>query len=649
MNWTSARACKRSGVMVFVVMAAALSCSKSSGPAQTNVRVATFRDGGYPIACLASCDDGDPCTVDTCDENSGLCHSEVAPDGTACEDGDPCSLGDTCKAGVCFAGRAKDCTTPPDDCHEPGFCKEGACSYPLSVDYKQCDDKMLCTTGDYCLKGACIASPRQCSAPAVCDTKDGLCKDNGVVAFTSPLWAVALDGNIDAQNAFGFFLAPSGSLLLTGGFTDSIDLGDGVRTSLGVHDAFVARFAPQDGKLVWLRTYGDRYEQAGAVVAANARGTVAAAGVFLGTMQPGTDPLVNNLAVPMLYVAAHDEKDGTVQWAKAFQLFAGTFGIMSPGIHMVSDQAGDFVICGKADKAATDLTSNAVALGGYDLIVAKLDSTSGDVKWGRQIGSAGNDSCDNVVVDGSGNIYLTGHYGRGGTLDFGGDHILPACPGVEVGGFIAKLDGSGTTLWANFITPSTLQSKVTPNNIATDAKSVWIGGDIVIGAIFDGISVSAAEKGSATAAPTAFLAGYSAEKGSVLWPPHAWGRNSSIRGISLASAGHLLVAGDYGQEMAFDTGTLQNIKEGGSRQSFVAELNPEGKALAAQGYAGLAMGQSSVLAISADLSPSGMPANASYVYGNYSGDLDLGPQVSPVVKMSLGTSATRLFLAKFAP
>lgn len=46
------------------------------------------------------CDDGDPCTVDTCDSVAG-CARTSAPDGTSCDDGNACTLADRCQGGAC--------------------------------------------------------------------------------------------------------------------------------------------------------------------------------------------------------------------------------------------------------------------------------------------------------------------------------------------------------------------------------------------------------------------------------------------------------------------------------------------------------------------------------------------------------------------
>jgi hypothetical protein len=59
------------------------------------------------------CEDGNPCTIDSCDAGSG-CHHQVVADGTSCADGNPCNGEERCQASVCKPGTALVC-----DDHDP--------------------------------------------------------------------------------------------------------------------------------------------------------------------------------------------------------------------------------------------------------------------------------------------------------------------------------------------------------------------------------------------------------------------------------------------------------------------------------------------------------------------------------------------------
>jgi len=98
---------------------------------------------GQCLGAGLQCDDGNPCTVDTCALGSGCAHVAAAV-GDPCDDGDPCSDGDVCDGAVC-AGTAVEC-----------------------------DDGDPCTT-DLCDsdEGACVSQPIVCDAGSACE--DGEC------------------------------------------------------------------------------------------------------------------------------------------------------------------------------------------------------------------------------------------------------------------------------------------------------------------------------------------------------------------------------------------------------------------------------------------------------------------------------------------
>jgi N-acetylneuraminic acid mutarotase len=141
---------------------------------------------GTPSSCgggtLVNCDDGNPCTTDTCDQATGCVHTDNAEPcddgnpctldfcdpaigcvnrpysaGTSCSDGNACNGVETCDgAGACTASSPVACTAL-DQCHTAGVCDpaSGACSNPIATNGTVCNDGSLCTTGETCQSGAC--------------------------------------------------------------------------------------------------------------------------------------------------------------------------------------------------------------------------------------------------------------------------------------------------------------------------------------------------------------------------------------------------------------------------------------------------------------------------------------------------------------
>lgn len=139
-----------------------------------------------PADCYANehCDDGNPCTVDVCQNPStggtcthtlvtcepstdsclanqcnpakGLCEPVMQPNGTACEDGLYCTEDDYCQAGVCVGGTPRSCTALDTDC-VVGSCNEDLrqCIPVAAEEGTPCDDGQMCTGGDQCVAGIC--------------------------------------------------------------------------------------------------------------------------------------------------------------------------------------------------------------------------------------------------------------------------------------------------------------------------------------------------------------------------------------------------------------------------------------------------------------------------------------------------------------
>lgn len=97
---------------------------------------------GEPLKC----DDGNPCTTDSCDPLIGCKYVNV--EGGSCSDGDLCTIEDKCSGGKCV-GKETSCA-PIDDCHLAGTCnaKTGTCDDPRAPDDTECGDgKGKCVTG----------------------------------------------------------------------------------------------------------------------------------------------------------------------------------------------------------------------------------------------------------------------------------------------------------------------------------------------------------------------------------------------------------------------------------------------------------------------------------------------------------------------
>ncbi len=121
-----------------------------------------------PCADVA-CDDGNPCTEDSCNAITGGCIHAELDDGN-CDDGDPCSENTVCVAGQCGLGDRVECDDGDPCTDDECFPYVGCRAEPNNGD---CDDGNPCTELDSCIDGVCQGEPTEACGPSVCG--DGVC------------------------------------------------------------------------------------------------------------------------------------------------------------------------------------------------------------------------------------------------------------------------------------------------------------------------------------------------------------------------------------------------------------------------------------------------------------------------------------------
>ena len=130
----------------------------------------TYGDFCQEEACtsgvLVNCNDDNPCTQDGCDAEAGCVHT---PTDGLCNDDNPCTLGEACSAGKCAPNGLLDCddSTPCtyDWCDPNSGCQHTA-------NEAACDDGSICTLGDKCKNGDCSGG-----IPLNCDDSNGCTND----------------------------------------------------------------------------------------------------------------------------------------------------------------------------------------------------------------------------------------------------------------------------------------------------------------------------------------------------------------------------------------------------------------------------------------------------------------------------------------
>jgi hypothetical protein len=168
------------------------SCHASLGQCVLGKCEYTFVEG-------ASCDDGNPCTVDDACTNGActglprICNNPPAPVCISTGELRTYDKPGVCTGGLCVytkrtvdcgAGQCVDdacrtdpcagvvCNSPPSGCYKAtGNCSAGSCTYAFD-DGVACNDGNACTDGDQCNSGVCKGAPKSCASPPADSCQD---------------------------------------------------------------------------------------------------------------------------------------------------------------------------------------------------------------------------------------------------------------------------------------------------------------------------------------------------------------------------------------------------------------------------------------------------------------------------------------------
>lgn len=248
------------------------------------------------------------------------------------------------------------------------------------------------------------------------------------------------------------------------------------------------------------------------------------------------------------------------------------------GNAIAADAAGNIFVSGYftppgAAFGPIALTNSAAS----DTFLVKYD-VSGNVIWAQQTRATGFFNSRGVVLDGQGNIYLTGYFGVGNATF--GSSVLTNAGGTHC--FTAKYDSSGSALWA---VQSSGNGFEFGKGIAADpAGNVYVAGTYTTFGrnIFD-------PSQSSPLGNDIFIAKYGSD-GTLLWARQAGGNvDEDIGGIGLDASGNCYVLGTFGSSsLVFGSTTLTHF---GSENIFLVKYDPAGNALWARLAGGTRLGQ----------------------------------------------------------
>ncbi len=230
---------------------------------------------------------------------------------------------------------------------------------------------------------------------------------------------------------------PSGNIIVTGNFSDVININGKQLIPEGGSDIFVAKFT-SNGTLLNIRSFGSTQDDSIQGIYVNKNGDIIITG-FSGqeiNFGGGSKPFFGNKDI---FIVKLNNKLEHV-WTKGF----GSDGY-DDGISVVVDDDLNIILTGRFSNSMDMDGRQLISKGCTDIFLAKLNN-NGSILWAKAFGSAaaatnGCDSPSQITVDKSGNIYMTGGFSI--KEDFGGDELTSK---GSIDTFLVSFDKNGNHL-----------------------------------------------------------------------------------------------------------------------------------------------------------------------------------------------------------
>lgn len=241
-----------------------------------------------------------------------------------------------------------------------------------------------------------------------------------------------------------------GSVYVTGYFTGTIDFDPGVGvfnlSSIGGQDIYVYKL-DLNGNFVWVRQMGSSDRDVGTSIELDANNNIYITGYFSGTtdFDPGVGIYtLSPINFTDFFICRLDDQ-GNLNWANQF----GKWAVESKA-RLALDGAGNIHLSGNfsgtADFDPGPGSFNMVSSSISDIFVSKLDP-SGNFIWAKQINVSYTNYIFDMVLDASGNVFVTGDFS--GIADFDpGPAAFTLVSTGDYDSYIFKLDNNGNFSWA---------------------------------------------------------------------------------------------------------------------------------------------------------------------------------------------------------
>ncbi|MCP4441611.1 MAG: T9SS type A sorting domain-containing protein, partial [Aureispira sp.] len=288
--------------------------------------------------------------------------------------------------------------------------------------------------------------------------------------------------------------------------------------------------------------------------------------------------LLNDFSEVFNYLAKYDA-NGNYIWAKRIGKSGGSS--FTPGScqarSMDLDNNGNIYltgyIIGTVDFDPSSNVANLVGTGQKDIFLAKYDA-NGNYTWAKMMDGPKDDRGNSLVVDGSGNIYLSGDLVSTLDIDPSSNTVnLTSTGSTDI--FLAKYNTNGNYLWAQQIGGSNYDNSFI-HSLAIDGN-----GNACITGYFEGsidcnLSMASGSLNS-TGLRDAFLAKYDAN-GNYIWAKNIGGSDADYgEAVSIDKHNNIYLTGSFSGTADLDpSSSTANLTSAGQRDIFVAKYDANG-------------------------------------------------------------------------
>ncbi len=322
----------------------------------------------------------------------------------------------------------------------------------------------------------------------------------------------------------------------------------------------------QAPNFTWIKTAGGTNRESLWDITTDKYGNCYVVGSFKDTTTfNGTDLI--SAGYTDAYIAKYNES-GNLNWIKRFG------GTDYDEAKCVIVDANDNILVGGAFGNSVDFGCGLLSSAGYsDIFILKLN-TQGDVLWSKKAGGPGIESIEDITVDETNHIYITGGFANG--AQFGS--VLLTTPNNE-SVYVAKYSTTGNIQWANGYGGGMFSSGY--------AITIDSGGFLrATGRFRDQITF-----GQTTLYSAGDFDGFiikQKQDGTILWAKGFGGQdNETIHGITLDSLGNSIVAGffgEYGHPVSLDGIILNPVSD--NSDILVAKYDSSGSPIWAKAAGG---------------------------------------------------------------